>query len=204
MDKGGLKTKIILIISLSVMAAMIVFALLFPATLEKMMYKPDIYGHILFAHIVTVTLFFANAVIGIIWEARSLASGRNAVILHTYETVSWLDAHFSSPMIILSLTAGIMLSFGMGGIWKIGWLSLSFLLFLFSGVVWVVSDIPTQYKIKDLMGKTDPEAPFLPGDLMRLLKMRLWISLAGVLPLFAVFVLMVYKPELVPVAQWFR
>ena len=198
-----MKTKIVLIISLTVMAAMIVFALVFPAALEKMMYKPGLYRHILFAHILTVTLFFSNAVIGMVWEARSLTAGRNEVILYTYETVSWLDAHFSSPMIILSVTAGIMLSFGMGGIWHTGWLSLSFLLFLFSGAVWVISDIPTQYKVKSLMSEVDPSARSLPPELMRLLKMRLWISLAGVVPLFAVFVLMVYKPVIVPVAQWF-
>ncbi|MBN2051279.1 MAG: DUF2269 family protein [Spirochaetales bacterium] len=198
-----MKTKIVLLISLSVMGAMIVFALVFPAALEKMMYKPGLYSHVLFAHVLAVTLFFSNAVIGMVWEARSLTSGRNEVILHTYETVSWLDAHFSSPMIILSVTAGIMLSFGMGGIWYTGWLSLSFLLFLFSGAVWVISDIPTQYRVKRLLAEVDPSAQALPAELLRLLKMRLWISLAGVVPLFVVFILMVYKPVIVPVAQWF-
>ncbi len=39
---------------------------------------------------------------------------------------------------------------------------------------------------------------------MRLLKVRLWISMVGVLPLVVVFILMVYKPEITPVADWFR
>ncbi len=199
-----MKTKIVLFISLFIMVAMIILALLFPMALQEMMLKPALYSHVFFVHIITVTLFFANAVIGILWEARSLASGRNNVILHTYETVSWLDAHFSSPLIILSVTAGIMLTFGMGEIWQIGWLSLSFLLFLFSGAVWVISDIPTQYKIKSLMSQVDPAAASLPAELMRLLRMRLWISLGGVIPLLVVFILMVYKPIIVPVAQWFR
>jgi hypothetical protein len=34
--------------------------------------------------------------------------------------------------------------------------------------------------------------------------MRLWVSLAGVLPLVIVFALMVYKPEILPVGRWFR
>jgi hypothetical protein len=49
----------------------------------------------------------------------------------------------------------------------------------------------------------DPGAEALPGELIRLLRMRLWISMAGMVPLSAVFVLMVYKPGIVPVAQWF-
>lgn len=199
-----MKTKIVLFISLFIMAAMIVLALIFPNTLDALMMRPGLYNHIRFAHILTVALFFANAVIGMLWEARSLSSGPNAVILHTYETVAWLDAHFSSPLIILSVTSGIMLSFGMGGIWETGWLSLSFLLFLFSGAVWVISDIPTQYRIKRLMSEVDPAARSLSPELLRLLRMRLWISLGGVVPILAVFILMVYKPDLVPVAQWFR
>jgi uncharacterized membrane protein len=80
---------------------------------------------------------------------------------------------------------------------------LSFLLFVFSGLVWVASDIPTQYRIKKLMAEIDSGAQTLPAELMRLLKMRLWISIAGVAPLIAVFVLMIYKPNIVPVARWF-
>ncbi len=199
-----MKTKIVLFISLAIMAAMIIAALAFPAALQEMMFRPEMYSHVRFVHILSVTLFFANAVVGILWELRSLASGRNEVILHTYETVSWLDARFSSPMIILSVTAGIMLSIGMGGIGETGWLALSFILFVFSGVVWVITDIPTQYKIKALMAGVDPSARTLPPALLRLLRMRLWISLAGVIPLLVAFMLMVYKPGIAPLSQWFK
>jgi uncharacterized membrane protein len=199
-----MKTKRILVFFLALMVAMIVLAVVFPDQLKDFLDRPSLYRHILFAHIVAVTLFFANAVIGILWEYRSLASGRTDAILHTYDTVTWLDAHFSSPMIVLSVIAGIMLSIVLGDMWQIGWLSVAFLLFMFSGVVWVVSDIPSQYKIKKLIADVDPDAQTLPDELMRLLKMRLWISMAGVLPLLAVFALMVYKPEIVSVAQWFE
>ena len=198
-----MKTKKVLIFFLAIMVGMVIFAILFPDQLEVILNRPSLYPHILFAHIVAVTLFFANAVIGILWESRSLASGRADAILHTYNTVTWLDARFSSPLIVISLISGIMLSIILGGMWQIGWLSLAFLLFIFSGLVWVVSDIPTQYKIKKLITDVDPGAQVVPGELMRLLKMRLWISIAGVVPLLAVFVLMVYKPEIVPAVQWF-
>jgi uncharacterized membrane protein len=197
------KTKRILIAFLTLMAAMIVFAIAFTDQLQALLDRPSIYRHVLFVHVVSVTLFFANAVIGILWEHRSLASGRAPAILHTYRTVAWLDARFSSPLIILSLISGITLSTIIGDLWQIGWLSLSFLLFLFSGVVWVVSDIPTQYKVKQLISEVEPDAEVLPDELMRILRMRLWISIAGVVPLLAVFALMVYKPDIVPVASWF-
>jgi uncharacterized membrane protein len=194
----------VLVFFLILMGGMFIAALVFPNQFTSFLNRPSLYPHVLFVHIVATTLFFANAVIGILWEHRSLASGRPAAILHTYETVSWLDARFSSPLIVVSLIAGIMLSVMLGDIWQIGWLSVAFLLFILSGLVWVASDIPTQYRVKRLIADADPEAPALPHELVRLLRLRLWISIAGVVPLVVVFILMVYKPAITPVAAWFR
>ena len=191
-----MKSKTILFIFLIIMAAMVFFGIAFYSEIKTLLSRSSLYPHALFVHILAVTLFFANAVVGILWEQRSLRSGRKDVILHTYNTVAWLDARFSSPLIIISVTTGIILSLILGDIWKIGWLFLGFLLFLFSGLVWVISDIPTQYKVKALIANIDPEAEVIPDELMRLLKVRLKISLVGVIPLVAVFILMVYKPEI--------
>lgn len=198
-----MKTRIVLFVSLAFMAVMIFVALLFPDVLESIMLSPKWYNHVLFLHVFTVTLFFANAVVGMLWEARSLYYGDRLVILHTYRTVAWLDAHFSSPLIIFAVTSGILLGYGLGGIWDTGWLGLSFILFLFSGVVWVVSDIPTQYRIKDGLAKLDASDAEVPEDFLRLLKMRVFISLAGVVPLVVIFALMIYKPAIPPVYDWF-
>ena len=198
-----MNTKKTLIFFVGMMVGMVILALVFPNQLEEFLDKPALYQHVLFVHVVAVTLFFSNAVIGILWELRALVSERADAILHTYNTVTWLDARFSSPMIVISLIAGIMLSIILGDIWQTGWLSVSFLLFIFSGLVWVVSDIPTQYKIKKLFAEVEPGAQTVPEELMRLLKMRLWVSIAGVLPLVVVFALMIYKPQIMPVAQWF-
>lgn len=191
-----MKTRYILIGSLTLMAGLIVFALFFREQFIALLKQPALYPHILFVHVVAASLFFANAVVGMFWEMRSLSSGRKEIILHTYATVSWLDARFSSPLIILSLVAGLSLSFMMGDIWEVGWLSVGFLLFIFSGLVWVVSDIPTQSRVKKLMASLDPADSTLPEELIRLLKLRWWIGLAGVLPLIVVFALMVYKPDI--------
>ncbi len=199
-----MKSKHVLRIFLFLMGFLILGAVLFPVALKGLLNRPTLYEHLLFLHIISVTLFFANALIGILWEMRSQASGRKEIILHTYETVSWLDARFSSPLIILSVLTGIMLSLTIGDFWQTGWLSLAFLLFLLSGTVWVISDIPTQYRIKKLMSTMDPEAEDLSVELMGLLKKRLRISLWGVLPLLLVFILMVYKPDIVPVSTWFN
>ena len=191
-----MKSKTVLIIFLGIMAIMIVTGIVYYTEIKEFLYKPFLYPHFLFIHIFSVTLFFANAVVGLLWELRSLMSGSREIIMHTYKTVSWLDARFSSPLIIMSVISGIVLSLMIGDIWEIGWLFLAFLLFLFSGIVWVISDIPTQYKIKMLIKKVDPSDKVFPEELIRLLKLRLWISLSGIIPLIIVFILMVYKPDI--------
>ncbi len=199
-----MKTKRVLVGFLVIMGGMIGFAILFQEAFIALLKHPAMYSHARFLHIAAATLFFANAVAGILWEQRSLASGRKEVLLHTYSTVALLDSRFSSPLIILSLLSGLSLSFNIGELWQIGWLSVSFLLFLLSGVIWIVGDIPTQYKIKRLVSSLKPEDQTLPDELIRLLKMRWWIGMAGVVPLAIVFILMVYQPEITAVADWLR
>ena len=197
-------TKIILLLLLAVMAAMILGAVFFKEAFISLMQQPMLQNHARMMHIAAVTIFFANAVVGMIWERRSLATGNKEIILFTYNTVTLLDSLLSSPLIILSLIGGLSLSFRLGELMQIGWLSVSFLLFLFSGLVWVITDIPTQYKVKRLIASIRPEDRTLPSELIRIMKLRWWVGIAGVLPLVVAFFLMVYKPDMIAVAEWFR
>ena len=197
-------TKIILLVLLAVMAAMILGAVFFRDAFVSLMLQPALQSHARMMHIAAATIFFANALVGMIWERRSLATGNQQIVLFTYNTVTTLDSLLSSPLIILSLIGGLSLSFRLGELMQIGWLSVSFLLFLLSGLVWVISDIPTQYKVKRLIAGIQPEDQTLPAELVRVMKLRWWIGIAGVLPLVVIFFLMVYKPDMLAVADWFR
>lgn len=199
-----MKTKHTLFAYLAVMAGLVVLAAIFRVEFVALLSHPSLRSHALFIHIATATLFFANALVGMLWESRAFASGGKAEILHTYETVAWLDARFSSPLIVISLLAGLSLAFAMGELWEIGWLSWAFLLFILSGLVWILSDIPTQYRVKRLMAALDPADTALPEELVRLLKLRWRIGIAGVAPLVIVFLLMVYKPGIPALASLFR
>lgn len=198
-----MKPTRVLIFFLALMAGMIGAAFLFQEAFTAFLKHPALYSHARFLHIAASALFFSHAVIGIMWEQHSLADGSKEIVLHTYRTVAFLDARFSSPLIIISVLGGLSLSLSIGGLWETGWLSVSFLLFLVSGVLWIVFDIPTQYKIMQLSSGLTPEDRSLPDELVRLLKRRRWISLAGVVPLMIIFILMVYKPDIQAVADWF-
>lgn len=87
---------------------------------------------------------------------------------------------------------------------QVGWIFVSFLLFLLSGLVWIITDIPTQYKVKRLIASIKPDDQTLPAELIRIMKLRWWIGIAGVLPLVAAFLLMVYKPDMAAAVNWFQ
>jgi uncharacterized membrane protein/predicted NAD-dependent protein-ADP-ribosyltransferase YbiA (DUF1768 family) len=191
-----MNTKIVLGIHLAVMASLIGFAILFPAQFTALLKHPDLYLHAKFTHVFCVTLFFANVVIGTIWETRSLVNGQADIIRYTYQTVAWLDAVFTAPLIIVSLVSGLILVTILGGVWSMGWVALAFCLFVLSGIFWVVADIPTQYRLNKLLGATDPKSPTLPPAVTHLLWYRLLINITAILILIVVFALMIYKPTL--------
>lgn len=194
----------LLYVYLGLMGLLLVFALARPDLFLALVEKPELYVHAKFIHVLSVTLLFANAVIGTIWETRSLLTKRPEIIRYTYRTVVWLDAVFTAPLVILAVISGIMLGTILGGVWTMGWLSIAFSLFLVCGAFWVAADIPTQYKINRLFATVAPGAPSLPSALTRLLWCRLGINLASIGPLLFIFYLMVHKPDLPKVGDWFK
>ena len=197
-----MNTRRILGIELAVMAVLVLVAVLFPDRFATFIARPELYLHAKFVHILSVTLFFANVVIGTLWETRSLLSGNASHIRFTYATVAWLDAVFTAPLVLLSLLSGLLLGTVLGGIFSIGWLASAFALFVLSGLVWVTLDIPTQYKVKRLFAETPEESPTLPDELLRVLRFRLRLNVFAIALLSVVFYLMVHKPELPAIRGW--
>ncbi len=175
---------------------MIGLSLAFPRAVETLFAQPDFYRHAKFIHILTVTLVFSNAVIGSLWELRALLNGRPEIVRYTYEHVVWLDAVFTAPLIIIAVTSGIMLGTILGGVWSMKWLAVAFSLFLFSGAIWLLLDIPSQYQAKKLFAAMESGATVLPAKLSRLLWGRMALNAFTLVPLLIIFYLMVHKPDL--------
>ena len=204
MNRASLHTHHLLLTYLVLMLGLIALGLLFPISFRATFTNPDFYIQAKFIHVVSVTLFFGNAVIGTFWETRSLLIGTPTIVRYTYQTVVWLDAVFTAPLILLSVLSGILLGTTLGGVWSIGWLSIAFVTFLFCGVIWLAFDIPSQYKIKRLFLLLPSDAVDLPDDLKKVLWFRLKLNVFTLVPLLFIFYLMVHKPELKPIGEWFK
>lgn len=197
-----MKTRPALLASVGAMALLIALAVASPHRFEAALKQPELYLHAKLAHVLGATLFFGNVVIGTIWETRSLVSKRAEIIRYTYETVAWLDAVFTAPLILVALVSGLMLGALAGGVFSMGWLVVAFAIFALSGLVWLALDIPTQYRVKRLMGDVPMDAKELPEAVLRLLRFRLALNVGAIALLFVVLTLMVHKPDLPSVQRW--
>lgn len=186
------------------MGVMILVGLLIPEQFKSFFSHPEMHLYAKFAHILSVTLVFANAVIGTLWETRGLLSRRSEVIRYTYETVTWMDSVFTAPLVLIAVASGILMATNLGGVWGIGWLSCAFVIFLVSGVVWVCLDIPTQYRVNRLFSELPKSSESLPRQIIKLLWFRLGMNVLSLFPLILIFFLMIFKPEIEPVQNLFK
>lgn len=198
------KSSVSLKACLAVMAALIVVGLIIPQQFKAIFTHPEMHLYAKFFHILSVTLVFGNAVIGTLWETRGLLSKRPEVIRYTYQTVTWMDSIFTAPLILMAVVSGIIMATNLGGVWTIGWLSIAFVIFLISGLVWIVLDIPTQYKVNKLFAAIQETSEALPQQILKLLWFRLGLNILSLLPLIVVFILMVFKPDLAPIQELFN
>lgn len=187
---------------LGLMAGLISYGLLFPVSFKSFFSHPELHLYAKFFHILSVTLVFANAVIGSLWEARGLFSNRAEVVRYTYETVTWMDSVFTAPLVLVAVFTGILMATNLGGVWTIGWLSVAFVVFLGAGLFWVVLDIPTQYRVNRLFALLKENSQTLPIQIKKLLWFRLGVNLLSLLPLLLIFFLMIFKPEIEPIQKW--
>lgn len=181
---------------LILMGLLIVFGLFFPQSFLASFQHPDFYLPVKLIHVVSASLLFGNTVIGTLWELRSLKSRRLSVIKTTYQTVVWLDAVFTAPVILSVVLSGISLGTMRGGVWTMGWLSIAFCIFLAAGSVWIAVDIPSQYRIHRICQSTPDTEEIIPPKLCWWLKLRVWVNSLSIFPFLIIYYLMVQKPEL--------
>jgi uncharacterized membrane protein len=185
------------------MAGLMTYGLIFPVSFKALFTHPELHLYAKFFHILSVTLVFANAVIGTLWEARGLFSNRVEVVRYTYETVTWMDSVFTAPLVLVAVFTGILMATNLGGVWTVGWLSVAFVIFVGAGLFWVALDIPTQYGVNRLFSALKENSQTLPLQIKKLLWFRLGVNLFSLFPLLLIFFLMIFKPEIEPIQNWF-
>lgn len=148
----------------------------------------------LFLHVLGAVLFIGNIITGVFWKVATDRTGEPQSIYRMSKFVMLADYVFTLPGIALLITFGHLLVEEAGyPLMEWNWLSLSYLLFIVSGVVWMVALVPLQRKMVR-MSKIGVESGRIPESYYHY--SRLWSGIGTfsiLLPLITLF-LMVVKP----------
>ena len=96
-------------------------------------------------HIAGIILLLGNIIVTGVWKTLADRTGENAVIAYAQRLVTLTDWIFTAGGTVLVLAGGYGMAFSAGyELWETTWLIWGQLLFIASGVIWLVVLIPTQ------------------------------------------------------------
>lgn len=104
-----------------------------------------------FIHVFGVILFLGNIITGAFWHTHALVKGDPAFLAHTIEGIIRADRLFTIPGVALLIVGGFGAA-AIGGlpILGTGWIFWSLVLFIISGVVFMVRLAPLQRRMREL------------------------------------------------------
>lgn len=143
-------------------------------------------------HVLGAILFMGNIVVTAVWMSLGRRTGDAGALRMAARGVALTDAIFTLPGVVLLLLNGGIIG---TPYFKVGasWLIVSLVLFVLSGIVWLVALVPIQKRLlfvaESGKGNTVGEC----DELIR--KWFRWGGLATLLP-FVTLVLMLYRPSL--------
>ncbi|MBD2847237.1 DUF2269 domain-containing protein [Paenibacillus sp. IB182496] len=145
-------------------------------------------------HLLGVVLFIGNASTAAYWKITAVRSGDVRLLAHTVRRVMTADYVFTIPGLALVVASGSVLAVQEGyALDQLSWLTVSLLLFIATGLLWVSVLMPCQRAMiresDDSIAQGRPNAAFRRASL----RWDVFGILATVLPL-AVMYLMVAKP----------
>ncbi|MBT2724314.1 DUF2269 domain-containing protein [Bacillus sp. ISL-46] len=100
---------------------------------------------LLFLHVLGAVIFLGNIITAAFWKIRADIKGDPELIHNTVKNVMLADFIFTLPGLILIIVSGILMAvqagYSMSGL---NWLTLSLILFVFTGVLWFLLLLPIQ------------------------------------------------------------
>lgn len=145
-------------------------------------------------HVVGVILFVGNLLVTGVWKVLADRTRDGRVIAFAQRLVTVTDASFTGAGAVIVLLTGLLMVVPYEiDFWNVPWLLWGLVLFLASGLLWVLVLVPVQMK-QARLARTFADGGEIPEDYWRLA--RLWTvcgTVATLLPLINVL-LMVYKP----------
>ena len=148
-------------------------------------------------HVVSVIAFLGNITTGLFWHAHAARSREPALLAFTMRGIIRSDRLFTIPGVFGIILSGVGTAMlGHLPIMRTGWIWWTLMLFLVSGVVFVIRVAPLQRELLKLAEGGTLSASFdYPRYLGVARRWEMWGAIALVTPVVGL-VLMVLKPAL--------
>ncbi|TSE11952.1 DUF2269 domain-containing protein [Mesorhizobium intechi] len=147
------------------------------------------------AHVIGATVLFGTGAGIAFFMLMAQRSGRADLVAHVAATVVIADTIFTATAVIVQPVTGVLLAQAVGWPLSEGWIVLSLLLYVVTGLFWLPV-VWIQVRIRNLARQAAIESAPLPAEEKRLF--RIWFACG--LPAFgavlAILWLMVTRPEI--------
>lgn len=148
-------------------------------------------------HIAAVIIFLGNITTGLFWHAHAARTRDPKLLAHTLDGIIRSDRLFTVPAVIIVVVTGIAAAiFGNFPILRTGWILWALILFVVSGLIFMIRVAPIQRQLRTLAEAGAQSGTFEYANYHALaVRWEAWGTAALLTPV-AALALMVMKPNL--------
>ncbi|MBI1731712.1 MAG: DUF2269 family protein [Gammaproteobacteria bacterium] len=144
-------------------------------------------------HITAVVMFLGNITTGLFWHRLAARTRDPGLLAHTMDGIIRSDRLFTIPGVIIIVITGVLAAiYGNLPLLRTGWIAWALVLFIVSGLAFMLRVAPLQRQLPNMARASDFEYTWYHALALR---WEGWGSLALLTPV-AAMVIMVLKPGL--------
>jgi len=147
------------------------------------------------AHVIGATVLFGTGAGIAFFMLMAQRSGRADLVAHVAGTVVIADTIFTATAVIVQPITGVLLAQALGWPLYEGWIVLSLLLYVVTGLFWLPV-VWIQVRIRNLARQAAIENAPLPAEEKRLFRIWFACGLPAFAAVLAILWLMVTRPEI--------
>jgi uncharacterized membrane protein len=146
-------------------------------------------------HVIGATVLFGTGVGIAFFMLMAQRSGKAELVAHVAGTVVIADALFTATAVVVQPVTGVLLARAIGWPLSQGWIVLSVLLYIVTGLFWLPV-VWIQLRIRDLARQAVREGAPLPESEKRLFRVWFACGFPAFAAVLAILWLMVARPEI--------
>jgi uncharacterized membrane protein len=146
-------------------------------------------------HVIGATVLFGTGVGIAFFMLMAQRSGKAELVAHVAGTVVIADALFTATAVVVQPITGVLLAQATGWPLSQGWIVLSVLLYIVTGLFWLPV-VWIQLRIRDLARQAVREGAPLPEEEKRLFRVWFVCGLPAFAAVLAILWLMVARPDI--------